>query len=169
MMLERSTSTIHLCHMHCATASLSVQAPNSLLVVDRNDVNTVDCLPSAQLISEEQPACVPDADASDMSERTPCVPTPRHKPSIGIELTTDQNCGAPEAEQIHDAVSLDAVTISLTVRSDENITITDLLSQEPQHVVKFLLSRIILVNYFSLLSYIITEHISGEGYTIIFS
>lgn len=116
-------------------SSTSDQALNGHLTVERNDVSIGYAVPCVQL--EEQPACVPDAETSDINERIPSAPSPRYKRPLRIELTADPNAGAPEAFEMSQSVAREAVTRTLISNENtDNLLFMDSPLQQPDRIVR---------------------------------
>lgn len=125
MTLERSTAALD--SVSCHNSLTFGQALKDRLFYEHNAVNSDDSVRSDQSISEEQPAGIPFADSFDLNERTTCVPTPRHKPPLRFESTSDHNCGAPKSAKMQRNVEREAATSSWNAQSDRT-----LVSQEAQ-------------------------------------
>ena len=89
-------------------------------ITDCDDFRHSDSAPYPQTLSNEQSGRVDTSiEPAEVNERMSSVPIPRYNRPRRIELTSDQNGGAPEVADVHKFVVHEAATTSCNCQSEE--------------------------------------------------
>ena len=104
-------------------SSIVLSSSQHLNITDLDDLRPIDSVQYSLTLSSDESAIVHAApaipDPEGIDERMSSVPTPRYNRPRRIELTSDQNGGAPEVAEVHEFVVHEAATTSCNGQFEE--------------------------------------------------